>query len=348
VKGLDRYANRSVAVVVPDATRPFDYARLGPLLDGLIGVEARPRIVVALGLHRPMTDGELRPLVAASRGVPVVQHDAATSATISEHVTSADAVICVGLVEPHQYAGFSGGIKTVSIGCASAAAIAQSHGLWSVADSRVAIGRVEDNPFQAMLWSRAAALEDVWALQVVPGDPAVEFFGPVRETFARAAALAGEVCFERWDAPKPWLRMTVPGAKAKSFYQASRAATYVALHPRPAVAAGGMLVVEAGCEEGIGRGAGEVAFARALRRGRDVLVEELRAQERVISGGEQRAYVLVRALELARIVVVGAPLMPELASVGVEQVDRFEALGLREAEGVNVEDVFRRVPCVRG
>ncbi len=346
MNGLDRYRDRSVAVVVPDATRPFDYARLGPLLEGLLAVNARPRIVVALGLHRPMTDEELRPLVLASRGAPVLQHDAATSATISEHVTSADAVICVGLVEPHQYAGFSGGIKTVSIGCASAAAIAESHGLWSVADPRVAIGRVDDNPFQAMLWSRARGLEDVWALQVVPGDPEVELFGPVREAFARAVEVAAEVCFERWDAPKRWLRMIVPAAKAKSFYQASRAATYVALHPRPAIARGGLLVVEAACEEGIGRGAGELAFARALMRGRGVLAEELRAQERTLAGGEQRAYVLLRALEVARIVVVGAPVMPELKGIGVEQVEKRDALGLSAADGTTVEDVFRRVPCV--
>lgn len=343
----DRYARRSVAVVVPDATRPFDYARVGVLVDGLLAVDAVPRIVVALGLHRPMTEAELAPLVAASRGVPIVQHDAATSATISTDVTSADAVICVGLVEPHQYAGFSGGIKTVAIGCASAEAIAASHGLWSLADPRVAIGRVEDNPFQAMLWDRASELSDVWALQIVPADPPVELFGPVRETFARAVAIAEEACIERWAAPRAWLRLPVPAAKAKSFYQASRAATYVALHPRPAIAPGGLLVIEAACEEGLGLGAGERAFAAALARGRAALEADLAsADARVLSGGEQRAYVLVRALSRARIAIVGGPPMPELGAIGVEQYAEFSAIALPAGEGATVDDAFRRLPCI--
>ena len=81
-------------VVVPDATRPLDYAAvLRPLLAKLNG---EVTVRVGLGLHRPMTTAELAPLVAvcAEMRAKLDQHD--------PHVPRAfgDRVVAVGVVEP--------------------------------------------------------------------------------------------------------------------------------------------------------------------------------------------------------------------------------------------------------
>ncbi len=46
---------------------------------------------------------------------------------IARRVQEADLVVTVGVVEPHLYAGFSGGVKGVAIGCAGRETIAWTH-----------------------------------------------------------------------------------------------------------------------------------------------------------------------------------------------------------------------------
>ena len=136
--------------------------------------------------------------------------------------------------------------------------------------------------------------------------------------------------------------LRVPPSKAVNFYQASRAATYVALAEHPAICAGGTVFVEATCPEGIGLGSGELACARAMRRGRDELLRDLRSDAPPhTSGGEQRAYVLAMALELVDIVLVGAPSIPELRDIGVTQRDAAPATDLV------VDDPFHALPILR-
>ncbi len=348
---LTPFANKRVTVVVPDATRPIDPAVIDRLIAELRRQRAEITILVALGLHRPMTDAELEPLlsIATRHRALLLQHDAhdpdliaVGEARFHPAVVQAEALIAVGLVEPHQYAGFSGGVKTIAIGCAGAATIAHLHGLRFLRQRGTRIGCIDGNPFQEELW-RLASPFAIWALQIVPGGDT--HFGPVRDAFAHAVAQAATLCFFDVDEELDWMHLVVPRAKAQSFYQASRAATYVALVDRPAIKQGGMLIVDAPCPEGLGVGSGEQAFVRALARGRDVLLDELIHSDRAISGGEQRAYVLALATERARIGVLGAPSMPELAPLGVVELAE---LGALPGRGRRFDDPFQRVPRLGG
>ena len=69
---------------------------------------------------------------------------------------------------------------------------------------------------------------------------------------------------------------------------------------------------------------GEQAFAAAMKRGVVRLREELRAGRATTRGGEQRAFVIARALEYCRIALVGAPPMEELSAVGIRQFASLE------------------------
>ena len=365
------YRGLRVTVVVPDATRPLHHAAiLPPLLARLDEVAREVTVLVALGLHRPMTEAELAPVTAVTSN-RVIQHAAHRPAELAEvaiepcgplpgrvalhrAVVDADRVICVGVVEPHQYAGFSGGAKAVAIGCASAETITALHGLALLRDPGTRLGALDGNPFQACLMNVAAALPAVDALQVVPHDLArchAVFFGPVADAFARAAEVSRRRLMVQLDAPCAWLHLPVPAAKAQSFYQASRAATYVAGVSRPVVTDQGALVVEAACPEGAGAGAGELAFARAMTRGVETLLAQLEgAAPGETRGGEQRAFVLAKTLRRFRVALVGAPPIDGLDAMGVTQHDTLEgaiaALGLSQP-GLRIEDVFRSVPELR-
>ena len=354
-------------IAIPDATRPLSFeAVLRPLLRQVDTRDSSTTVLVALGLHRPMTNEELAPVRRAigDRRVDVIQHDAHSADLVEvgvvddvpvflhRQILESQRVICVGTVEPHQYAGYSGGIKALSIGCAGAQTIGAMHGLKFLRNERTTLGRVEDNPFQEALWAIASPLDEIWGLQIVPapgGGISGVFFDEIRTAFDDACRLAARTFFEPVDEAYDWLHLPVPPEKAANFYQASRAATYAALVNRPAIKRAGTLLVEAACPEGMGRGAGERACAEAMRRGPAQLLRELRGDRQVTTrGGQQRAYVLARTCERHRVVLVGAPRIDELAAFGIEQFDTVDqarvALGLKAGEGRTVDDIFHRIP----
>lgn len=348
----------SVVVAVPDATRPVAWDRtLVPLLKQLDRDRADVRIEVALGLHRKMNAAELEPIATAARpfGVPVTQHDPERD-DFAPHLLRADALVCVGVVEPHQYAGYSGGIKTVAIGCAPRKMIAHSHRIELLRDPRVALGRYYDNPFQDELWERAKRLPATYGVYLVPDhttEPHPEskvLSGPVRPTMEAAVATARELHFEPYPAAMSWLALDVPSAKAANFYQASRAATYAGLVDSPAVKPGGLLVLRAAIPEGIGTGSGERACAEQMLRGRRALLDDLKGTDPVDApGGAQRAYVIARTLERFRIALVGSTCGPlgSLSAMGIEQFptleDALEHHGVT-GDGAIVDNPFHRVP----
>lgn len=366
------WRNKRVTVVVPDATRPIDHrAVLGPLLTFFADHGARAKMLVALGLHRRMRADERAPLAALAIrfGVELVEHDVASAVELepvlgpvsasnteeadliprafAREVLDTDLIFAAGVVEPHQYAGFSGGAKAVAIGCAGRATIGFMHGLRYLRDPAMRLGEVDKNPFARALAVLVRDLPELFALQLVPSAAGDHLFlGPWEEAFAQARRYAAATMFEPVGAHLDWALLPVPAVKAKSFYQASRAATYVALVDRPAIRSGGTLVLEAPCPEGIGGGEGERACAAAMMRGRDQLLRELRGEVTApdtASGGAQRAYVLARALSEYSIVLAGAPKMPELEAMGIRQINSVDQLSL-EGSGKIFHDVFLKVP----
>lgn len=347
---------RHAAVVVPDLTRPFDHARhLTAIAARLTANEVD--VFVGLGLHRALSAHEMAPLIATCQTLGWRLHqsdpdapdaiwlDRERGVAYPPALVAADLRICAGVVEPHQYAGYSGGAKGIAVGCGRREAISRVHGLRLLADPGTRIGNLVQNPFQDELWAMVAGLGDIWGYFVVPG--ADVHLGPVHAAFETAVAQARDQHFLDVAQPVDWIRLVVPTAKASNFYQASRAATYAALVPRPAVKPGGWLLVDAACPEGTGTGSGEQAFVRAAARGRSQLLDELRGCDRATLGGEQRAYVLARALEHARIAAISPTPMPELGSLGIETFANFEAARAAldlSGPGLTIENPFHQVP----
>jgi nickel-dependent lactate racemase len=318
-----------VCIVFTDATRASpDHLLVPALLRELAAAGVRDRDVTLLcgiGMHRPSTAEEKvaklgRAVVARYRVIdneprnPAALADLGVTAggvpvTIHRAAAEADLLVATGVVEPHLYAGYSGGRKTVAIGAAGEALIAHTHGPAFVDHPGTRLGRLAGNPFHAAVSEAARRAGLRFILNVVQDE-------------------AGRVVALRAGAPEPAHRQLVERARAlyevtiprqydvviggvgapkdANLYQASRAASYLYFAPTPVVRPGGFLIVPARCEEGVGAGVGERRFLAAMEGSPDVAALLCAARAHGYPPGQQRAFVMAKVLERARVVIVGS------------------------------------------
>lgn len=308
-------ADDEVAIVVTDVTRATPDDVLVDVLFSELRAAGIDReqvaIVVGLGLHRPMTDDELREALGEYADL-AENHDAKSARVVGElegpegkpvpvelnpTVADADVVISTGMVEPHQYAGFSGGAKTVAIGAGGESLIGYTHGPEMLAQDGVRLGRVEGNPFRELLDEAGDLIGLDFCLNVTHGPAGIlgasagDHRAVVRNLAATARDALSVPVEDRYDA----VVAGVGAPKDANLYQATRAATYVALGDYDPLRPGGRLVLPARLPEGAGEGTGEKRFYRWLSEAEsaDALFEEMRQG---YEPGAQRAFVVARVL----------------------------------------------------
>jgi len=318
-----------VCIVFTDVTRASpDHLLVPALLRELEAAGVRDEDVILLcgiGMHRPSTPEEkvaklgaevvaryrvidnepqkpqaLVDLGVTPGGVPVSAHRTAVEA---------DLLIATGIVEPHQYAGYSGGRKTLAVGAAGESLIAHTHGPAFVDHPGTRLGRIEGNPFHEAITEAARRAGLRFILNVVLDDEKrlLKVTGGEPEAAFRELVVFARSVYEV-DIPHQY-DVAIGGVgfpKDANLYQASRAASYLFFAPTPVVRPGGFLIIPARCEEGAGEGVGEQRFLAAMRDGPDVqfILDDARANG--YPPGQQRAFVMAKVLEGARVVVVGS------------------------------------------
>lgn len=346
-----RRPNATAIIAVTDLTRACpDDKLVPPLLDQLNAggiTDERILVIVAIGLHRATTEAEKREkLGAVVDRVRVIDSDGRDPAkwadlgTIPPYdvpgftqrvVKDADLVVATGIVEPHQYAGYSGGRKTVAIGCCGEPVITATHGMRFLEDPGVRLGRIDGNPFHETVTELARRAGLRFCLNVVVDDrervvavAAGEPDAVLRELVATASAIYTRPISKQYD-----IAIAGVGApKDVNLYQASRAATYLRFAPTPVVRQGGSIIVPAQLPEGAGEGAGELRFLAALEQA-DSPAAVVEAARRHFAGGEQRAVMVALTLQYCQIVVAAseAPEVVRLAKLRAA-VDVEEALDI--------------------
>ncbi|HEX7879399.1 MAG TPA: nickel-dependent lactate racemase [Candidatus Eisenbacteria bacterium] len=325
---------KSATIVVTDATRPCpDRLLVTPILETLAAAgipDTAITLLVAIGMHRPSTPEEKieklgDAIVSRYRVVdsapldPRLQVDFGTSRdgvpiTIDRRAADADLLIATGIVEPHQYAGFSGGWKTVAIGTAGAATITALHGMHYLEHPRVRLGMTDDNPFlDTARWvGEKAGLRFVVNVALDPNGVIRRVRAGHPETVHRdmSAWVRGEAIVPV-DGQFPIVIGAAGHPKDSNLYQATRIPTYLCYARRPVVAPGGVILVPAACPEGAGQGAGERLFEEMLGQGGspDEIIE--RARREGYPAGGQRAVMVAWAMKNARLAFVGT-IDPEL------------------------------------
>lgn len=327
-----------VAVVVTDVTRATpDDALLDALLAELErgGVDrSSVRVVLGLGLHRPMTDAETRAALGEHAALAENHDPERTVETgtvegcpveIYEPVAAADTVVSTGMVEPHQYAGFSGGSKTVAIGAGDGSLIGYTHGPDVLAEPGVRLGRIDDNPFRETVDRAGDAVGLDFCLNVTTGPEGIldASAGRPRAVVSDLAATAKEALSVPVRDPYDAVIAGVGAPKDANLYQATRAATYVRLGAHDPVRPGGRVVVPARLEEGAGHGTGERRFYDRLRSATDPdsLYESMRSG---YDPGAQRAFVVARALRDAEVYVTNSECPEVVEACLMHAADRVE------------------------
>ena len=298
------------------------------------------RVVVGLGLHRPMTAAELVPLAPwgplqsdPDAAVPYGEHDGVPG-LVTRSVAQADVVVTVGVAELHQYAGVSGGHKGVVVGCGGRATVSALHQRDRVIDPRVRLGEVDGNPFRGAIDALGEQLGTALALNFVPATRQW-LAGPPRLVTEAAVALLDPWQTVSRDYPGAVLR--VPPAKARSLYQASRAATYLTQSPAPPLLPDATLVLDAACPEGLGAEAG---FVAALR-GSTPPWDELLSGPAPTGAGAQRAVMLALLARRYRLRVCGCRQAAALRAVGIDATEDAAPSG---PDWLDVPAPFSRLP----
>lgn len=168
---------RNIVIVTSDHTRAVPSKITLPLLLKEIrsgNPDADITILIATGLHRPTTEEEQRRMF----GDEIVDHEkiAINNAFAPEQFVElctlpsgavfqvnrlsaeCDLLVTEGFVEPHFFAGFSGGRKSILPGICSERTVNENHSYKAVSHPRSNSGMLKDNPIHADMLCAAKAV----------------------------------------------------------------------------------------------------------------------------------------------------------------------------------------------
>jgi nickel-dependent lactate racemase len=308
-------AGQKVVIVTSDLTRPCPSQRLLPqVLDELAAAgvpDADITVVLALGLHRPMTAAEIEAAVGhdVARRVRVLNHDPAdvvrlgvtsygTPVELFRPVVEADLRVCLGNLELHYFAGYSGGAKAILPGCASRPTVNANHAM--MARPEATAGRLDGNPVRADLEEGAAMVGVDFVLNVVV-DGQHRIVGAVAGDVTAAHRAGCQLVAERGIVPidaRAGVVLVSAGGSPKdvNLYQAQKALDNAAC----AVQDGGVIVLVAECPEGLGNKTFESWMAGSSPD--EILA---RIQQEFVLGGHKAAAVAA-VLKRAAVYLVSA------------------------------------------
>ncbi len=265
----------AVAIAINDKTRPVPHALLlPPLLQALeqLGIPTSAiTLVVATGLHAPMPDSEFPQILPADilARYRVVSHDASaandlvslgntrrgTPVQLNRLFAQADLRLVVGNLEPHQFMGFSGGVKTAVIGLGGRDTINKNHAL--MLDPHSDLARYDDNPARQDVEEAGRLIGVHFALNVVINESKQivrVLAGEPQAVMREGMPLVLEIYQVRVAEPFD-LMIASPGGHPKdiNLYQAQKALAHACRVTRE----GGTVILVAACPEGTGSGSYE-------------------------------------------------------------------------------------------
>jgi nickel-dependent lactate racemase len=313
LRDLARPGQKAV-IITSDMTRACPSDRLlPPVLDelGVAGVSDEDvTVVAALGLHRAMTPPELEYTVgtAVYERVRVINHDpartvrlgvtsAGTPVEFFRPVVDAGLRVCLGNLEIHYFAGFSGGAKAILPGCASQATVTANHAM--MVRPGAVTGRLEGNPVRADIEEAVAMLGVDFILNAVVDERRC-VVGAVAGDVIAAHRQGCELVAQHFTLSIPQRAdVVLAGAggypRDLNLYQAQKALDSAA----HAVQSGGVIILVAECKEGFGNQTFETWMKDALSP--DDILE--RIQRGFVLGGHKAA-AFASVMKRARVYLV--------------------------------------------
>jgi nickel-dependent lactate racemase len=300
----------TVAVVFPDLTRPFPHRTvLPPLLAAIEAMGATPRLICATGTHRQATRAEMSALIGPETLARYDVHDhVATDSAAHAVVGRVDGVevlvdrayldtdrqVVTGFVEPHFFAGYSGGPKAVVPGLAALTTILEAHSPARIGDPRATWTELDGNPVHDFVRRAVALAPPTMSLDVAINgarELTAVYAGTLPEAHRAACAFVERTAVQRVPHRFDVVVTTNAGHPLdRNLYQAVKGMAAAERIVTP----GGTIIVAAACGDGI---PDEGEFGRLLATTSSA--EDLL---RLPSGHDQwQAQVLGRVLRHARV-----------------------------------------------
>ncbi|MCX7970226.1 MAG: nickel-dependent lactate racemase [Negativicutes bacterium] len=315
-------AGDKVAIVTSDITRPLpSYKLLPPVLAELnrAGVgDGDITVVFALGSHRRHSREEMQALVGGevfgrvrcvdggSQGfVRVGTTESGTPLDVCRLVAAADRRVCLGNIEYHYFAGYSGGAKAIMPGVSTRAAIQANHRMMVL--DKACAGNITDNPLRRDIDAIGHHLAIDFILNVIL-DEKKRIIRAVAGHYIDAHRAGCEFLDRLYKVKIPRradIVITSPGGFPKdiNLYQAQKALD----NAKYAVKPGGTVILVAECREGFGEEVFEQWISEADSA--DRLISRVESGFR-LGGHKAAAIAMVR--KMADIYLVSALSHPKL------------------------------------
>jgi len=258
-----------ICISFSDITRATPNDRLIPWLLQHLAHVPRENITLLnqLGTHRPNTRAELEQMLTPEivRDYHVLNHEPenraahvqlgttrdGTPALINRHVVEADVRIVTGFIEPHFFAGFSGGIKGICPGTAALETVMSNHGAKNIGDPNATFGVTEGNPLWEELRDIALRVGPSFVLNVTLNEERQitnVFAGDIIKAHKAGTEFVRQSAMQKVEAPFDLVVTTNSGYPLDmNLYQGVKGMSAGAR----IIKAGGTLILAAECREGV-------------------------------------------------------------------------------------------------
>ncbi len=258
---------QKVVIITSDISRPLPSFDVIPaVLDELsaAGVpDADITVVFGLGSHRNHTEEERIKLVgrAVYERVRCIDSDPSdcvrygvtkrgTPVDITRSVAEADFRICLGNVEFHYFAGYSGGYKAIMPGCSTPAAIQANHRM--MVEAAAHAGKIEGNPIREDIEEGGAMVGADFIVNAVLDEHKHIVYaaaGDVTLAHRNACEYLDRMYVKRIEKRADIVIVSQGGApKDANLYQTQKALD----NSKHAVRKGGTIILVGACPEGLG------------------------------------------------------------------------------------------------
>jgi len=180
---------KNIVIITSDHTRPVPSSIISPLIVEEIrktNPDGKITFLIATGFHRPSTTEELAFKFGEKfmKEINIVMHDCRDAASmikigklpsggdtvINKLAMEADLLISEGFIEPHFFAGFSGGRKSVLPGIVSQVTVLANHCSKFINNEKARAGNLEGNPLHIDMLAAAQQAHLAFIVNVVIDD----------------------------------------------------------------------------------------------------------------------------------------------------------------------------------
>lgn len=371
-KGLRELASeeKKVCIIVSDHTRAMPTQKVVPLILHELEMGGcrmdNVYVLVAYGLHAPVSGGEIHELLGQKtmETVHVLEHNAededhlsylgktalGTNLWVNQILAECDLIVGTGLIEPHFFAGYSGGRKAILPGVSGRDSIFQNHSFAMIGHPKARYGMLNGNPIHLDMVDAAKLAQLDYIVNVIlDGNRLVKVFsGNPSLAHHKGTAFLDK-----------WAKIRIP-SKAdivivsnggypmdRDLYQTVKGIAT----GRLCVKRRGVIIVLSECLDGIGGGHKGFYQIMAEAESPEQVLQRIKKEEPIKD--QWQAQILVRVLKHANVIVVTEKLKPRLiedmhmmpASNADEALDLAYKLTSKQPKIVAVPDGPYVIPC---